>query len=179
VNRPSRFSAGLAGWLFADLFLVLFITALATAPAVADRAPSPTPTSTPSTTSTLKPSSSGSGPAEKCPTSYDLVPKRITIKGVSHRKLLDGDRATERALLRKLDAAVRDRGLSKQYAGLILAYGVDSNDHRSTAREAARTAGTYIIEHRSKFARATVTEFSYEHASGREFYLDIYFFVKC
>lgn len=175
MKPPRRLTGSLAGWLFADLFLVLFITALATVPAEAWRsnevseprtAARPTPSPTPTKTA-------------DCPVSYDLVPVRLVIQNVSQRKLLAGDGATQQDLLHKVDAEIGRANLSNHYAGLILAYGLDSNANRTTARAAAKEAGDVIKRNRPMFARASVKEFNYERPSGRKFYLDVYFFVEC
>lgn len=164
-----RHPAALAGWLFADLFLVLFITALATEPT------SGNVTIPPQTTASSAPPTT----ASRCPTSYDLVPHTVFARNVSFAGLIDRDPGTVQSLLGQVDQEIAKLGLSDQYAGLLMAWGVAPNAVRQTARDAAQASAEILKANRDKFGRATVLSLNYEAKGADTVRLDIYFFIQC
>ncbi|GAA5050010.1 hypothetical protein HNP84_004161 [Thermocatellispora tengchongensis] len=173
-DRPRRRGFGspiaLAGWLFADLFLVLLVTSLGSQ-GVMEPMPEPTPS----------PSPTASPTRSDCPTSYELEGRRLTIRGISFRGLRERDPATRARLLAQVDAEVRRAGMRGRQGGLIYAYGLAPNAQRVAARDAALAAARMIKDGRpATFGRAEIENLNYETGGLTDrLYLDVYFLVDC
>ncbi|GAA2372940.1 hypothetical protein [Nonomuraea africana] len=112
MRRADRMrTALLAGWLFADLFLVLVLVGLASLPVTTEDA---APTSTPEPTVTAEPPERDR--LEKLPVGFavEIPPARFRDAG---RRA-----AATRELLRRIDAELKARDLTGRRAGFVLAF---------------------------------------------------------
>jgi hypothetical protein len=125
----------LAGWLFADLFVVLFIISLASQPpAVTHKPPHPTVSATPSSSPSPSPSPS---PTHSQQSVLQRTPIDINVP-VSQSELqqLDADPADDGNLLSGLKSQIANDHLAGEKAGfvLLLVPGPDVGPAEATAK---------------------------------------------
>jgi hypothetical protein len=129
----------LAGWLFADLFLVLLIAGLATLPAKpsgSDQSPSPSPSPAPSKTHEV-----GLDPAH-IDFNVDVSPS--SFRGGSHKPLLD-----------KVNSELRRRDPSGRQVGFVLVFASGPQGDAGTAVQTATKAFKLLKSQSRLFANST------------------------
>ncbi len=165
----------LAGWLFADLFLVLFIVAFSSQPTTP--VPSPTPTRTPTPTSSPTPT-----PTPKpVPVGLDQNPLNFVVN-VSP---VDVDNPATRAaaltrLLNGLKAQLASQHLDGT-AGFVVIFATSVTSNSDPVDEAVKVANSVLPVLRqqdgSVFGRAGGEGF-WGGAAGNYFHFQIFFFTK-
>jgi hypothetical protein len=166
----------LAGWLFADLFLVLMLAALATQ-GRADPKPPPNASRSPGPGATRT----------SCPASYQLEPVQLHLVDLSFSGLRKRDGAAVRNMVGQVERQLKEKNADKRYAGLILAFGISTYDYLEDAEATAKATGDILIDRLPRFRGAKVREFKIEIAKtgttaidrGNQLTLDIYFFIRC
>ena len=146
----------LAGWLFADLFLVLFVVGLASLPPSAHPKPRPRHTSPPPSRVLDK------------PVSFTLKVSPSSVEYPATRAVADT------RLVHALEMALRSRHLANRQAGVLLVfasgpeYGID---------QAVTTAQSVVsvVRHRVK-AFSMVSGKGYWSGSGDNFEFEVFFF---
>lgn len=169
----------LAGWLFADLFLVLFIVAFASQPAspvtvskpkVPTPTHSPTPPATPPTT------------PKPAPIGVDQNPQNIVVQ-VSP---VDVDNPATRVaalakLLANLNKQLASLHLTGGKAGFVVIFATSVTDNSDPVDEAIRVADSVLPvlkkQDTALFGHASGEGF-WGGANGNYFHLQIFFFTK-
>jgi hypothetical protein len=175
----------LAGWLFADLFLVLFIVAFASQPSAPLSKPkvptsthSPTPSAAPSPSPTLSPS-----PSPK-PASIGLeqTPQNIVVQ-VS--PIAVDNPATRAAALVQLISSLHKQLASLRLtggtAGFVIIFATSVTDNPDPVDEADKVADSVLpvlkTQDAALFGRASGEGF-WGGANGNYFHFQIFFFKK-
>jgi hypothetical protein len=164
----------LAGWLFADLFLVLFIVAFSSQPAV------PSPTLTPGPTPTITSTPTPIRPHRPTPVGLKQIPANITVD-VSPA---DVDNAATRAhavaaLMSGLRAQLAQKHLLGERSGFVLVFVTSVAGANDPINEAVNVAKRIIPILRTQDA-ATFRGTSGEGlwgGSGEDFHFQIFFFT--
>lgn len=162
----------LAGWLFADLFLVLFVIGLASLPLKSHPAhakaspspstsrPSPSPTPTPTATPVL-----------------DRRPLTVTVN-VPPASLADpaSRRAAMRQIIAGLDRMLRPRHLLDAKVGVVLVFAAGSEADINNAVAEAKIVVAQLPRQDKQFAQATGN--GYWSGTGNGIELTIFFFAR-
>jgi hypothetical protein len=161
----------LAGWLFADLFLVLFIVAFSSQPAA------PTPTHKPTPAASRKPVKSHPPPQ----IGLDQNPVNITVD-VSPADLDDPATHAQAvaAILASLDKQLAGKELLTDKSGFVLVFATSATDDGSQITEAVQIASSVIPILKSQDA-AMFGKTSGEglwDGPGDFFYFQIFFFTQ-
>lgn len=122
----------MAGWLFADLFLLLLITGLAAAPATRQVVPEP------STSAGGSPAVSG--PASPTPKPATTRPPGLDRDYLSFTVDLSPDRfraGADAEMLQKVNAALRRADTRGRKVGFVLVFASDDRDHVQRANDTA------------------------------------------
>jgi hypothetical protein len=169
----------LAGWLFADLFLVLFIVAFASQPAAPVMVSKPrVPTPTHSPTHPAMPSAS----PKPAPVGVDQNPQNIVVQ-VSP---VDVDNPATRAaalanLLASLNKQLASLHLTGGTAGFVVIFATSVTDNPDPVDEAIKVADSVLPflkkQDAALFSRASGEGF-WGGANGNYFHLQIFFFTK-
>lgn len=133
----------LAGWLFADLFLLLLIAALATLPAKSSVGTS-TPSPTPSVTSTPPPA-----PARQLGLDPDRKDFAIALSPNAFRN------GAQDELLRQVNAEMERRNPTRRLVGFVLVFASDDKNHIARAEETANAVYETLRARSPGFASAT------------------------
>jgi hypothetical protein len=163
----------LAGWLFADLFLVLFIVAFSSQPA----APTPTPTPTPTVS---KPPAPNRRPK---PAQMGLEQNPVDIKVYVSPADVDNPATHARAvaaLLSGLHAQLAARHLLGERSGFVLTFATSVAGASDPINEAVRVANSIIPILKTQDA-ATFGHTSGEGlwgGQGEYFHFQIFFFTQ-
>jgi hypothetical protein len=171
----------LAGWLFADLFLVLFIVVFSSQPTVATpkpkapvpARPSPHPSGQPSPKASAKPKPSRSG-LEPAPVSVDVAVSPSAVDNPATRP-----QATAQ-LLASLNTQLAARHLLGRRAGFILVFAGSVTGASDPIDEAVHV-GTLVITNLREQDAATFAAASGEGLWGGAndlFHFQIFFFTQ-
>jgi hypothetical protein len=177
----------LAGWLFADLFLVLFIVAFASQPAAPvtaskPKSPAPTHTPMPSASASAPPTSSPSPSSKPTPIGVEQNPQNIVVK-VSP---LDVDNPATRAvalvqLLADLHKQLARLHLIDGTAGFVVVFATSVTDNSDPVDEAIKVADSVLPvlkkEDAALFGRASGEGF-WGGTNGNYFHFQIFFFTR-
>lgn len=175
----------LAGWLFADLFLVLFIVAFSSQPSVPAAKPTSTPTPTvthsasPSPTPSRKPS-----PAPK-PTPLGMEPTPVNAVIKVSPAAVDNPATRAAAvteLLAGLNGWLRDHHLLGRSAGFVVIFATSVAGASDPLGEAIHVAQAIVLPDLKKqdsamFGRAS-GEGLWGGGSGNFFHFQVFFFTK-
>lgn len=164
----------LAGWLFADLFLVLMLTALG-AEGKAQSTPPPHVTPSPDVS------------RKSCPASYQLEPLTLHLTGLDFAGLRRRSEPAIAPLLAQTRQQLAANGAQGRYAGLILAFGISAYDYLPDAEATAQAAGDILTSRLVRFHGAKVRRFKIEIGRtgntavdhGNQLTMDVYFFIRC
>jgi hypothetical protein len=169
----------LAGWLFADLFLVLFIVAFSSQPSVPAVKPTSTPTATvthsasPSPTPSSKPSPLG---LEPTPVNLVIMVSPAAVDNPATRA------ATVTELLAGLNGWLRDHHLLGRSAGFVVIFATSVAGASDPLDEAVHVAQSIVLPDLKKQDSATFGRTSGEGlwggGSGNFFHFQIFFFTK-
>ena len=175
----------LAGWLFADLFLVLFIVAFAsqpTVPVTKPKVPAPTHSPRPLTTPSTSPKPSPSPSPKPAPIGVEQNPKNIVVQ-VSP---VDVDNPATRAaalaqLLGNLHEQLVSDHLTGGAAGFVVVFATSVTDNPDPVDEAIKVADSVLHvlkkQDAALFGRASGEGF-WGGANGNYFHFQIFFFTK-
>lgn len=191
-RRPRRREVGvlrvpmLAGWLFADLFLVLFIVAFSSQPAVPAAKPALTPTppavahsASPSPTPSRKPSPS----PKPAPVGLEQIPVNFVVKVPPAAVDNPATRAAAvKKLLAGLNGWLSDHHLLGRTAGFVVIFATSVTGAADPLDEAIHVAQSIVLPDLKKQDSATFGRTSGEGlwggGSGDFFHFQIFFFTK-
>ncbi|MDG6101408.1 hypothetical protein Daura_39910 [Dactylosporangium aurantiacum] len=156
----------MAGWLFADLFLLLLVTALAVLPAKGSTAPEPGPTASSSAGSSAPPSAPPPSPTR--PAGLDPEFLTFTIP-VSPAALRAGGGALDQ-FVTLVEAEMRQRDLQARKVGFVLVFATDTDPDRGVT---TGTKGLDLLRQRSDVFRSAVG-FGYWGGQGDDFELKVF-----
>jgi len=165
----------LAGWLFADLFLVLFIVAFSSQPSVPAAKPTSTPTPTVTHSASPSPSPSQLG-LEPTPVNAVIMVSPAAVDNPATRT------AAVRELFAGLNGWLRDHHLLGRSAGFVVIFATSVAGASDPLDEAVHVAQTIVLPDLKNQDSATFGSASGEGlwggGSGDFFHFQIFFFTK-
>jgi hypothetical protein len=169
----------LAGWLFADLFLVLFIVAFSSQPSVP--AVKPTSTPTPSVTHSASPSPSPS--PKPSPSGLEPTPVNVVVNVSPAAVDNPATRAAAvKELLTGLNGWLRDHQLLGRSAGFVIIFATSVAGASDPLDEAIHVAQTIVLpnlkEQDSAMFGGASGEGLWGGGSGNFFHFQVFFFTE-
>ena len=172
----------LAGWLFADLFLVLFIVAFSSQPAVPVRVPTPTPSATHSASPSPSPTLSPPPSPTPSPVGLDQNPYNPTIDVSPGAVDNPATRAAAvKQLITDLNSWLSQHHLLGRTAGFVIIFATSVTGAADPVNEAYSVANSVLPDLRKQDAAMfgrTSGEGLWGGSSGDDFHFQIFFFTK-
>jgi hypothetical protein len=164
----------LAGWLFADLFLVLFIVAFSSQPSVPTVKPTstPTPTASPRPSTAPKPTPVGLEPAPVNPV-IEVSPAAVDNPATRAAAVAE--------LLAGLNGWLKDHHVLGRSAGFVVIFATSVAGASDPVDEAIHVAQTIVLPDLKKQDSATFGRTSGEGlwgGAGNFFHFQVFFFTK-
>lgn len=166
-SGSTNFATMLAGWLFADLFLVLFLIGLGSVPSAPTVQPTPAPSPSPSPTPSPE-------PTPEAPVGLDRTPVTLSIR-VNSGQLLNPATRSEAAaeIRRQIAEEARRAGFEDVTAGMVLIWGFSPDVNEGI--RIAELVGTELSEaHPDVFQNSTHRAFWKGGTTAGQVDLEVY-----